>query len=598
MSEVKTREEKCFLNSPCTSKNRICNLSNNSCEYPSDNLIFYIKDRGYSGDISTIIDKINQIYGHIVNVRCNSGNDAYIGETYRDIKSTLKKGDLLVFYFLENNKAFCLSLADFYDSEVVRGVTINSRELKRLERQSEKMLDHFRLTKKGEEIQRVKDVYIKQSQFHHILKRGFNFFVVLPTNVRWVSYTDDTLHMLSMLVPISSKVEESKSEKKELEQKYCKTSYNRYQNILFNKVKELYSAILADEGNIKKINKKLRKTKVQLASDSNNMVIKSKVRKLAVYDKMIEKMKGLKPTEKKRYPYWYSLSDPLGKKFLSLGGKLKPFEYNKHPVVPVYKGLKEILVCQSKDMNYEVNLYAYIDNKKIFYSQSILFLLTYRPGRYVRIPLNKKLPYGIHTLKKIDKNKVYLILGDEVLADKAAPIYCVELTMNNNNTERVYYSTSKNAVEQYYNGIEIFNDDIKKKQLIRIEMEYQNPYNEFTTIKEDNMTYYEELLGIAVNDDPNNSINDSLNYSDSDFTDSGLNFSADDAIFKRQLAERLVVFGDHLIRHYNMHIMADDIRLQVNAIKEEFLNAEYSDRQAILNNYRESQDAIRVIMGL
>lgn len=619
MSEVKTREEKvntiCSLNSPCN-KDKICNLSQGSCEYPTSNLTFYIKDKGYTGDISTMIKKINQEYGHIIDTaKCNvSKIRTDIGKTFKDIKKTLKGGDLMVFYFPENNKVLCQRSKDLVNAQFKSGVAVNPRELKKLRYYPNKLIEFLTDTRKKLFMQLshlTPKVYIKQSQIYNLTQRGFNFFVLLPTNIRWISNNDMyyknfdvTEHkygdILYMLVPISNKVKigESKSNKKKIEERYCNTSsYSKYQNILLNKTKELYSAIIADEGNIKQIHKKIKMFDKQLQSEPKNKQIKIELSKLKAYSKMIKKMRELKPSAKTRYPYWYSLDNPIGRKLRDLG-KLKPYEYNGYYVNPVYKGKTEFLACQSKDINYEANLYAYIstENNKPLYSQSLETLYRfgqkYTKTNYYRVPFNKRIRTKNDFIRIKTEDEFHTMLNIFV---KPVPIYCVKVVTIFDTEAIIYYGTSKDAVEQFYNGILTVSMDYKKKSLLRMNFDIDQQ-TKFDVIKEDTMqspVFEIKFHSIAMDDDG------SLGYSSEEDNDQGNNEgnnnefddNIDDSLnvdeLKQQLYERLGEYSDHLIRQYNVDRNAASLlRGRFNDWRDRFVYTMFPNRDAVLSAYR------------
>lgn len=199
-------QHKCSIFSPCN-KSKVCNLNKNKCESPSIKETVYIKGNGFTGDKHTVADRIKQAYAHVIkNAKCDWGMDIisledYTGQEYKKLQDSLEDERLLGFYDPNANKILCQAknnLVNYWKSKknTFKGIVLNSREHQILK--EEPAVSRVYKQNKEQEYfiplsPLLPTIYINQKQVDNVLNENYSFFILLPTNMKWIDTKPPTI---------------------------------------------------------------------------------------------------------------------------------------------------------------------------------------------------------------------------------------------------------------------------------------------------------------------------------------------------------------------------------------------------------------------
>lgn len=609
MSEVKQNIQNCSIKSPCEN-DYICDLDNNKCEPKVNKLTFHIKNKSFSGDTETVFKKIQQEYSKIITTaKCDWGMHMttlqdYTGESYTKFQQSLKKGKLLAFYNPTTDKILCQSRYDLLQywqekRNTFRGIILTEREIKYLKSNPDKsayISASYKKQKRQEYFIPLSPltptIYIKQSQYYNILKKGHSFFAIVPTSYTWIDTIQpdisayhnynpgrgeygDTLYLI---VPLSNSVQsEYNTLKKEIEKIYCKNrpSYVTSQPMIMKTSQDLLKELSL-----------IYKEKLSVEGQ--------RLRKSLGFN--LRELQSLKKTS--LFPYWYNINDPMGK-ILQKILKKNPqgpilsnikFSYNMYPIQPVYidNNMGQFLVCQTQDLDYETRLYVLVidDGNKIYpgyFSQNLENLVNYaknkesvtfytsliRLNKYFKPNLTELPTLSIKEYKRIAE---YRRLNREIT--KNSPIYGVVEIFKHNQTEMVICGTSIKAMKKYYNTI-IENKYSIGKLLVNLKMDTPFDGNYFSQ-----NIIEKEMFDNDEEDEEDEKKEDSMSLQQ----------------YITRLSQQLVDYGRNLTREYDL---SNDPEMEnlITELKDEFLSGVYETKEEAthkFNYYKSELDRIIV----
>lgn len=626
MSEVKIREEKeklCSIGSPC--EKGVCNLDNSRCMSNIPNqLTFFTKrnayknditdfDQGFTGNQKTIFNKIQQAYSYITsNPTCNSGMDMlsqldYSDKEFNKLQKSLKHGKILGFYDPISNKLTCqkkLDLINYWTKkkDTLQGIILNVKEVRLLKEKPSEMSAQYKRNKKREYFLPLSPlmsrIFIKQSQVNNIFKKGFTFFVVVPTNLTWIDTIETSVSSyhnynrfageygdpIYMVVPLDISVSRRQfSENKQaIVDKYCKEAvYDKKQIAVFHRAHEL-KKLLLNKQKLKGVNESFLRDVAQILRYSESLP-QNNVGRFT-------------------YPYWYPLNSPIGEKMIRIiktkgkyydllnalesvetkrgtkkGNTFKhpigypkiSYEYNGYLVKPTYITKNEFLVCQKDDVDYEVILYGIYAAQSIQYFSRVIdkrfeqYLRQTNTGNAIKIQFNKLIPYNIEMMKlsKEDMDKIKRS-PQNVIEKDVYGVYA--LNKRNPHKQSLLFGTNIESVTKYYNTIILESDNFKElygKMIVKLPSK--------NGIKQVDEYVIRKELFQTEEDEEDEEEDEKQGGSPEQFLE-----------YKKELGNKLLDYGLQLLRD-NPDLIVEQVNEQVKSKYNRFMASNYGYNKGV-----------------